>query len=460
MREERDSLGLVQVPAEKYWGAQTQRSLTYFSIGDERMPLPVIHAYGLLKIAAARANCDLGLLSPERRDLIVTAAQEVADGQLDAHFPLHVWMTGSGTQTNMNVNEVIANRAIELAGGVLGSKDPIHPNDHVNLSQSSNDSFPTAMHMAAAREVTAQLLPAIRRLRDALAENAALWSDIVKIGRTHYQDATPLTLGQEVSGFVVQLDQALARIERSLPDVYALALGGTAVGTGINCPPGFAEEATAEIAALTGLPFTSAENKFAVQGSHDALVALSAALRGLAVGLNKIANDIRLLASGPRCGLGELALPENEPGSSIMPGKVNPTQCEALTMLSLQVIANDQAVALGGTSGSLQMNVYKPLIINALLQSIRLLSDGCTNFSAFLVEGMTAREERIAGFVEQSLMLVTALSPLIGYDKASQVAHHAFEKNQTLREACLELGYLDGAAFDRAIDPLAMTRPG
>ncbi|GAB5468519.1 MAG: class II fumarate hydratase [Rhodospirillales bacterium] len=460
MREESDSLGPVLVPDDKYWGAQTQRSLTYFSIGSDLMPIEVVHAYGLLKQAAALVNRDLGLLDPKLCELIVSAAKEVAEGKLDAHFPLHVWMTGSGTQTNMNVNEVISNRGIELAGGKLGSKDPLHPNDHVNLSQSSNDSFPTAMHLAAAIATRSRLLPGLCQLRDALATKAEAWSGIVKIGRTHLQDATPLTLGQEVSGYVVMLEENRLRIEQALGDVYGLALGGTAVGTGINSPPGFAEAAAAEIARLSGLPFVTAANKFAVQGSHDALVALSGALRTLAVALFKIANDIRLLSCGPRCGLGELSLPANEPGSSIMPGKVNPTQCEALAMLSAQVMANDLAVGLGGASGYLEMNVYKPLMINALLQSVRILGDGCRNFSSFLVEGMTANEARIAGFVEQSLMLVTALSPLIGYDKASQAAHHAFEKNLTLKAACLELGFVDAETFDRVVDPATMVHPG
>ena len=459
MRKETDSIGAIEVPHDRYWGAQTQRSLKYFSIGTELIPIELIHAYGLLKIAAAQANQDIGLLEKGECDLIVQAAQEVAAGKLDDHFPLHVWMTGSGTQSNMNVNEVISNRAIELAGGTLGSKDPIHPNDHVNMSQSSNDTFPTAMHMAAAIQTVQRLIPALRALRDGLDEKARDWAGIVKIGRTHLQDAVPLTLGQEFSGYVEMLDENLARIDHALGDVYKLALGGTAVGTGINAHPDFAVKAAARIADLTGLPFVTAPNKFAAQGAHDALVMLGGTFKTLAVSLYKIANDIRLLSCGPRCGIHELDLPANEPGSSIMPGKVNPTQCEALAMIAVQVMANDVAVGMSGAGGYLEMNVYKPVMINALLQSIRIMADGCRNFQDFLVADMTADRRQIAWFLERSLMLVTALSPVIGYDKASRAAHHAHEHDMTLKEACLDLGYIDEAEFDRIVDPAKMIAP-
>ncbi|TYC58627.1 class II fumarate hydratase [Rhodobacterales bacterium] len=459
MRTETDSLGEIDVPEDKYWGAQTQRSLKYFSIGTDLIPIELIHAYGFLKKASAQTNAELGLLDSGLADLIVKAAEDVAEGRLDKHFPLHVWMTGSGTQSNMNVNEVIANRAIEYAGGVLASKDPVHPNDHVNMSQSSNDTFPAAMHMAAGLQVTHRLLPGVRKLHDALKAKAEEWDGIVKIGRTHMQDAVPLTLGQEFSGYVELLRQDVDRIEYALKDVYELALGGTAVGTGINTHPEFASRSAARIADLTGLPFASAPNKFAVQGSHDALVMLSGALRTLAVSLYKIANDIRLLSCGPRCGFYELKIPSNEPGSSIMPGKVNPTQCEALAMIAAQVMGNDVAVGFGGAGGLLEMNVYKPLMINSILQSVRIMGDGSTNFAEFLVEGMEPNEKRIREYVEQSLMLVTALSPVIGYDKASHAAHHAFEHEQTLKQACLELGYTDEAEFDRVVDPRKMLGP-
>ncbi|ADZ69411.1 class II fumarate hydratase [Polymorphum gilvum] len=459
MRRETDSMGEIEVPEDRYWGAQTQRSLTYFSIGTDLMPIELIHAYGILKQASALANAELGVLPADLKDLIVAAAGEVACGRLDGHFPLRVWMTGSGTQTNMNVNEVIANRAIEMAGGTLGSKRPVHPNDHVNMSQSSNDSFPAAMNVAAAVQVTQRLVPAVTGLRDALDAKAQAWAQIVKIGRTHLQDATPLTLGQEFSGYVAMLDDNLARIDFALGDVFRLALGGTAVGTGINAPKGFAEAAAAHIAALTGLPFVTAPNKFAAQGAHDGLVMLSAALKTLAGSLFKIANDIRLLACGPRCGLYELKLPANEPGSSIMPGKVNPTQCEALAMVCVQAMANDVAVGIGGSGGHLEMNVYKPLMINAVLQSVRLLADGGANFARFLVEGMEPNEARIAAYVERSLMLVTALSPVIGYDKASRAAHHAYEHDMSLREACLDLGLVAAEDFDRIVDPRLMLGP-
>ncbi len=459
MRRESDSLGEIDVPEDKYWGAQTQRSIQYFSIGTDLMPIELIHAYGILKKAAALANADLGLLGADLAGLIAQAAGEVAEGELDAHFPLHVWMTGSGTQTNMNVNEVISNRAIALAGGVLGSKDPVHPNDHVNMSQSSNDTFPSAMHMAAALQATRRLLPNVRVLHDSLNNKAEEWDRIIKIGRTHMQDATPLTLGQEFSGYAEMLRQDIDRLNHALEDVYPLALGGTAVGTGINSHPDFAVKVAERISELTGLPFCSAPNKFAVQGSHDALVMLSGALRTLAVSLYKITNDIRLLSCGPRCGFYELKIPANEPGSSIMPGKVNPTQCEALAMIAVQVIGNDVSVGIGGAGGYLEMNVYKPLMINSILQSIRILGDGVRNFSRFLVDGMEANEKRIAEYLDRSLMLVTALSPVIGYDRASHAAHHAFEHDLSLKEACLDLGYVSEADFDRIVDPAKMLGP-
>ncbi|WP_417676684.1 class II fumarate hydratase [Roseibium sp.] len=460
MRVESDSLGEIEVPNDKYWGAQTQRSLKYFSIGTDLMPIEIIHAYGFLKRAAAEVNAELGLLPDDKCELIVAAAEEVDRGELDAHFPLHVWMTGSGTQTNMNVNEVIANRAIEMAGGKMGSKDPIHPNDHVNMSQSSNDTFPSAMNMAAAIHTNRRLLPGVRKLRDALDVKAKTWERIIKIGRTHMQDATPLTLGQEFSGYVRMLDEGIARIEYALKDVCFLALGGTAVGTGINAPAGFAEQAAERIAVLTGLPFETAPNKFAVQGAHDALVMLHGAFKALAGSLYKIANDIRLLSCGPRCGFNELVIPANEPGSSIMPGKVNPTQCEALAMIAVQVMGNDVTVGLSGAGGLLEMNVYKPVMINAVLQSIRILGDGAANFAEFLVEGTEPNEAQLARFVENSLMLVTALSPVIGYDKASHAAHHAYEHDLSLRQACLDLGYVNEVEFDRIVDPVKMVHPG
>jgi len=460
MRMESDSIGEISVAEDRYWGAQTQRSLKYFSIGTDLMPLEVVHAFGTLKRATAEVNRDLGLLPQHICDLVVTAAGEVSAGKLDAHFPLHVWMTGSGTQTNMNVNEVISNRAIEMAGGVPGSKTPVHPNDHVNMSQSSNDTFPAAMHMAAALHTAGRLLPGVRTLRDSLQAKTDAWADIIKIGRTHMQDATPLTLGQEFSGYVAMLDAAILRIEQALPEVHALTLGGTAVGTGINAPKGFAEKSAARIAELTGLPFVSAPNKFATQGSHDALVALHASFKALAGALYKIANDIRLLSCGPRCGLAELILPANEPGSSIMPGKVNPTQCEALAMIAVQVMGNDVTVSMAGAGGLLEMNVYKPVMINAVLQSIRILGDGSTNFARFLVDGMEPNRKQLEHYVENSLMLVTALSPVIGYDKASHAAHHAHEHNLSLRQACLDLGYVSAEAFDEIVDPKKMLGPG
>lgn len=458
-RQETDSMGDIAVPSDRYWGAQTQRSIRYFSIGQDKMPLEVVHGIAIAKKASALANADLGKLQREKADLIVQAADEIIRGQLDDHFPLHVWMTGSGTQCNMNVNEVIANRAIELAGGVIGSKTPVHPNDHVNMSQSSNDVFPTAMHIAAAQALTQQLQPTVTQLRNALDEKAQAWADIVKIGRTHLQDAVPLTLGQEFSGYVGMLDDNLTRLEGALPGLYQLALGGTALGTGLNAGPGFAETAARHIADLTNLPFVSAPNKFTVMGAHDAVVMASGVLKTLAVSLYKIANDIRLLSCGPRAGFAELHLPENEPGSSIMPGKVNPTQCEALAMVAVQVMGYDAAVAFAGASGYLDMNVYKPMMIFNLLQSVRLMTDSCHNFTEFLVVGMTPNLKQIDQYVQQSLMLVTALSPAIGYDKASQIAHHAFAHDLTLKQAAVALGYVSEAQFNSLIDPRRMTHP-
>jgi fumarate hydratase class II len=416
----------------------------------------MITAYAILKKAAALANCELGALDARSCEMIVTVCDEILAGKHADNFPLHVWMTGSGTQFNMNVNEVIANRCSQLAGAALGSKTPVHPNDHVNLSQSSNDTFPSAMYIAAAVGVRERLIPSVTALKEAIAAKAEEWRDIVKIGRTHLQDATPLTLGQEWSGYAGMLTDGLERIEAALGHVYRLALGGTAVGTGVNAAPGFAEAVAAEIARLTGLPFVTAPNKFTVQGAHDALVQLSGALKTLAVSLYKIANDIRLVSCGPRAGIAELELPENEPGSSIMPGKVNPTQCEALTMIAAQVMANDVAVGFGGAGGSLEMNVYKPLMIFNLANSITLLTDGCANFRKFLVVGAKPNLKNIAAHVERSLMLVTALAPAIGYDKASEIAHHAMQHDLTLKEAALQLGYVDEAEFDRLVDPKKM----
>ena len=458
-RTETDSMGEVQVPANKLWGAQTQRSLEHFSIGDDLMPREMIGAYATLKRAAATVNHADGRLGERQHALIVPVCDEILGGQHHDQFPVHVWMTGSGTQFNMNVNEVIANRCCQLTGSPLGTKTPVHPNDHVNMSQSSNDTFPSAMGIAAAVATTGRLLPSVRALRDALDAKAEAWGGLVKIGRTHMQDAVPLTLGQEFSGYVGMLDEAVEWIEHSLPGVYRLALGGTAVGTGLNAAPDFQTEAAAEISKLTGLPFVTAPNKFAVQGAHDALVQLHGSFKTLAVSLFKIANDIRLLSCGPRCGLGELNIPANEPGSSIMPGKVNPTQCEALAMLTAQVMGNDVAVGIGGASGDLEMNVYKPLIIFNVAKSARLIADGCHNFRVFLVEATEPNEKRIADFVERSLMLVTALSPVIGYDKASQVAHYALDHDMTLREAALTLGFVAADEFDRVVNPAKMTHP-
>jgi len=452
-------MGEIAVPSDRYWGAQTQRSLKYFSIGSDTIPLEVIRAFGILKQAAALANQELGKLGEFEAGLIVRAAEEIVAGKLDDHFPLRVWMTGSGTQCNMNVNEVIANRGIELAGGVLGSKTPIHPNDHANMSQSSNDAFPTAMHVAGAIALRDLLLPKVKKMRDALQAKSIEFAEIVKIGRTHLQDAVPLTLGQEFSGYAAQLDANFRQIEGVLPDLYELALGGTAVGTGLNAGPVFAEKAAAKIAQLTGYPFVSAPNKFAAIAAHDAIVAASGTLKTLACSLMKIANDIRWLASGPRCGLGELKLPENEPGSSIMPGKVNPTQCEAMAMVAAQVMGYDSAIAIAGSQGHFELNTFKPMMIFNLLQSINLLADSCNNFTDFLLDGLQANRPQIATHLEQSLMLVTALSPAIGYDKAAEVAHVALAKDLTLKQACLELGYVSSAEFDRIVDPWKMAHP-
>jgi fumarate hydratase class II len=459
IRKESDSLGEVEVPSDRLWGAQTQRSLEHFNIGKDLIPREMIAAYATLKKAAANANHAGGRLDSEQHKLIVQACDEILAGRHEDMFPLHVWMTGSGTQFNMNVNEVISNRCCQLASTPLGSKTPVHPNDHVNMSQSSNDSFPTAMNIAAAISVKERLIPAVKALHDAIAAKADEWKDIVKIGRTHMQDATPLTLGQEWSGYAGMLDDNVERIEDALKGVYRLALGGTAVGTGINAAPGFGEAAAAEIAKLTGLPFVSAPNKFTVQGAHDALVQLSGALRTLAVSLYKIANDIRLMSCGPRAGFAELVIPANEPGSSIMPGKVNPTQAEALTMIAVQVMANDVAAGFGGAGGYLEMNVYKPLIISNVTHSITILSDGCTNFRKFLVERTKPNLKKINRDVESSLMLVTALSPIIGYDKASQIAHYALDNDLTLKQAALKLKVVTADEFDRVVDPTKMINP-
>jgi fumarate hydratase, class II len=459
MRIEADSLGKVEVPADKLWGAQTQRSLEHFSIGADLIPREMITAYAILKKAAATANHDGKRLGTREYELIVRAADEILAGEHHDMFPLHVWMTGSGTQFNMNVNEVISNRCCQLAGTPLGSKTPVHPNDHVNMSQSSNDSFPSAMYIAAAVNVKQRLIPAVQALHDAIDAKAQAWADIIKIGRTHMQDATPITLGQEWSGYVGMLADNLERTEDALKSVFHLALGGTAVGTGINAAPGFAESAAAEIARLTGLPFVSAPNKYTVQGAHDALVHLSGTLRTLAVSLYKIGNDIRLLSCGPRAGFAELLIPENEPGSSIMPGKVNPTQAEALTMVAVQVMANDVAVGFGGAGGYLEMNVYKPLMIFNLAHSITLICDGCTNFRKYLIQGTQPNLPKIKEYVERSLMLVTALAPVIGYDKASKIAHYAMDHDLTLKAAALKLGFVDAAEFDRVVDPAKMVRP-
>ncbi len=458
-RKETDSMGEVEVPANHYWGAQTERSLIHFAIGDDHMPKQVYHAYGYVKKAAALVNSAAGRLEKWRADAISTVADEVISGKLDSEFPLFVWQTGSGTQSNMNVNEVISNRSIQLLGGALGSKTPIHPNDHVNMAQSSNDTFPTAMHIASALEVKKYLLPRVEALAAAIEEKSVQWHQVVKIGRTHLEDAVPLTVGQEWSGYAVQLRDAIRLIDYSLNGIYELAAGGTAVGTGLNAPPHFGEEIAAKIAELTGLPFITAPNKFAAQGSLDAMVNAHAALRSLAVALMKIANDMRWLASGPRCGLGELILPANEPGSSIMPGKVNPTQCEAMVMICIQVIGDDSAVAFAGSQGNFELNAMRPIIINNFLHSARILADGSEKFRVFSVEGTTLNEKRIAQFVQNSLMLVTALSPVIGYDKASKIAHKALDEETTLKQAALATGWIDEKTFDEVVDAKKMVFP-
>ncbi len=454
-RSESDSLGPIAVPAQHYWGAQTQRSLRFFPFGQE-MPVAIVRAFGHLKAACAEVNAERGGLDPRLAAAIVAAAEEVASGSLDGEFPLRVWQTGSGTQTNMNANEVIANRAIEALGGIPGSKTPVHPNDHVNLSQSSNDTFPTAMHLAVAIELDRQLIPALEALIAALAVKREAWQGLVKIGRTHLQDAVPLTLGQEVSGWMAQLDLGLAHLRACLPPVHQLAIGGTAVGTGLNAPPGFGEAVAGRLSKRLGLPFTSAPNKFQALAGHEPLAALHGALTVVAGTLMKIANDVRWLASGPRCGLAELILPENEPGSSIMPGKVNPTQCESLTMVAVQVMGNNTAVQMAASQGNFQLNVFKPLIAHNLLESIELLGGSCSSFRAYCVEGMEADPERLTALVNRSLMLVTALTPAIGYDRASAIARHAHSQGLSLREAALDLGAISAEEFDRCVRPHEM----
>jgi fumarate hydratase class II len=458
-RRETDTMGAIEVPSDRYYGAQTARSLVHFDIGDDTKPRELVRALGVLKKACALVNQDLGKLPADKANLIAQAADEVIAGQLDDHFPLRIWQTGSGTQSNMNANEVISNRAIEMAGGEMGSKTPVHPNDHVNMSQSSNDTFPTAMSIAAAEVVVHNLLPAVRELRDALDAKAKAFAGIVKIGRTHLQDATPITLGQEFSGYVALLDADLARIEATLPGVMSLGIGGTAVGTGLNSHPEFGERAAQKIAELTSLPFTSNPNKFAALSAHDEFVFASGALKTLACSLMKIANDIRWLASGPRCGLGELTIPENEPGSSIMPGKVNPTQSEAMTMVCCQVMGNDAAIGFAGSQGNFELNVFKPVIIHNFLHSVRLLSDACRSFTHHCAAGIEPNMERINHYVKDSLMLVTALNPHIGYDKAAQIAKKAHKEKSSLREAAIASGHLTGEQFDQWVNPEAMTRP-
>lgn len=458
-RTEFDSMGEMQVPAEHYWGAQTQRSLQNFAIGHDTMPQPLIHAFATLKKAAALVNAQLGKLDDEKSKLIVNAADFILSGELNDEFPLKIWQTGSGTQTNMNVNEVIANKAIEIAGGDLGRKEPIHPNDHVNCSQSSNDTFPTAMHIAAASELLNTLMPTLQGFISAVQTKANEFKDIVKIGRTHLQDAVPLTLGQEFSGYVTQLQTCYDTLALNIPLLYELALGGTAVGTGLNTHPEFAEKVANQIAQLTGIDFFTAPNKFALLGGHEAFVILSGQLKALATALMKIANDIRWLASGPRCGLGELNLPENEPGSSIMPGKVNPTQSEALTMICAQVMGNDATIGFSASQGNFELNVFKPVIIHNFLHSIQLLADGCRSFQTHALEGLTANQEKIAEYLNNSLMLVTALNPIIGYEKAANMAHKAHHEGTTLKAACLDLGYLSETEFDEHINPVKMAHP-
>jgi len=458
-RTEKDSMGPVEVPNDRYYGAQTQRSLNNFKIGKEHFPREFIRAYGIIKKAAAAVNSAAGLLDPQLAKTISSAADEVIAGKLDDHFPLVVWQTGSGTQTNMNVNEVIANRAIEMVGGTLGSKDPVHPNDHVNMGQSTNDTFPTAINIAAVESVVHQLLPNLQRLRDGLHTKAEAFSNIIKLGRTHLQDATPLSLGQEFSGYVSAVEHGCKRIENAMDSCYEMAMGGTAVGTGINSTEGFGEKTAAEISKLTDLPFRTAENKFEALGGQDSIVELSSALKTVAVSLFKIANDLRWLASGPRSGIGEVVLPANEPGSSIMPGKVNPTQCEAMTMVCTQVMGNDTTITFAGASGNFELNVYRPVIAFNILQSIRLLADACDSFLVNAVEGIEPNEQRIHENLYNSLMLVTALNPHIGYDKAAKVAKKAYTENLSLREAIVELGYMGAEEFDKLVQPEKMIRP-
>ena len=458
-RTESDSMGQIEVPSNVYWGAQTQRSLLHFNIGRDTMPPELIRAFGILKKAAALVNQDLGKLPPEKARLIVQAADEVISGKLNDQFPLRVWQTGSGTQTNMNVNEVISNRAIEIAGGQMGSKKPIHPNDDVNMSQSSNDTFPAAMHIAAADRVKNALIPAVRSVRDAISAKARQFNDIVKIGRTHLQDAVPLTIGQEFGGWASLLDRDLRRLEQVLEGLYDLAIGGTAVGTGLNTHPEFAERAAKKIAELTGLPFRSHPNKFAALSAHDEIVFAQGALETLAASFMKISNDIRWLASGPRCGLGELIIPENEPGSSIMPGKVNPTQCEAMTMVCVQVHGATAAVGFGGSQGNFELNVFKPVIIYNFLHSVTLLTDACHGYVEYMIKGIEVDREKVDSYVKNSLMLVTALTPKVGYDKAAKIAHTAHVEHTSLREAALKLGYLKEEEFDQLVRPEKMTKP-
>ena len=459
MRNESDSMGAVEVPADRYWGAQTQRSKQNFRIGGERIPLEIIHAFGVLKKAAALTNRALDNLEPEIAELVVKASDEVIAGKLDDHFPLVVWQTGSGTQSNMNVNEVIANRAIEMAGGEMGSKKPVHPNDHVNRSQSSNDTFPTAMHIAAVMIIEDHLLPRVRQLRDTLEKKSAYYADIIKIGRTHLQDATPLTLGQEIGGWASQLDHAIAAIEATLPQLGELALGGTAVGTGLNTHPQYAVKVAEQIAKLTGKAFVTAPNKFAALAAHDAFIGTSGALKQLAAACMKIANDVRWLASGPRCGIGELSIPANEPGSSIMPGKVNPTQAEAMTMVAVQVFGNDATIGFAGSQGNFELNVFKPVMAYNLIQSARLLGDACQSFDEHCAQGIEPVRARIDQNLHGSLMLVTALNPVVGYDKAAKIAHHAFEQGITLKESAVDLGYLTAEEFTAAVKPEEMVGP-
>ena len=458
-RTETDSMGSIKVPADRYWGAQTQRSLLHFSIGDDKMPKRVYHAYGYVKKAAAMINQRNGRLPADKAEAIIKAADETIAGKLDEHYPLYVWQTGSGTQSNMNVNEVLSNRAIQLLGGKLGAKDPVHPNDHVNLGQSSNDTFPTAMHIAAVQELNETLIPQVEALIKTIEVKAEDWKEEVKIGRTHLQDAVPLTVGQEWSGYAAQLRFALDNVEASKKGLYELAAGGTAVGTGLNSFPGFSKDIAATIAELTGLPFITAANKFFAQGSLDPIVAAHGALRGLAVALMKIANDMRWLASGPRCGLGELILPANEPGSSIMPGKVNPTQCEAIVMIAIQVLGDDGAMAFAGSQGNFELNAMRPIIINNFLHSARILGDGCKKFREYSVEGTQINKEKVGKYVGESVMLVTALSPVIGYDKASKIAHQAMDTGSTLKEAALKNG-VNEKEYDKVVNPREMAGHG